>query len=232
MGFNDIVTIRVPGRPGENYDTLPSRILDWPHYRWRGYMLDTGRAPYSIEQIKRTIRICSTFKLNFLMLREGDDELNAFRFNNLKLGHNNPFALTIDDLSELIKYGEEHGIVVFPEIESLGHAAAKRIHYPDLVEGDMYADYWPGFFHLRKANLKVGNPGTYQLLASIYEELFPLLKVPIVHLGLDEVRLSKEEQADHLEKLLPLVDETGNKFGHEMEMIVWSDAPPTPRGIS
>ncbi len=204
------------------------KILDWPHYAWRGYMLDTGRAPYSIEQIKRTIRICSAFKLNFLMLREGDDELNAFKYDNLKLGHDNPFALNIKELSEIIIYGEEHGVVVFPEIESLGHAAAKRLHYPDLIEGDMYTDYWPGFAHMRKANLKVGDPGTYKLLESIYKELFPLLKVPMVHLGLDEVRLPKEKQAEHLKELLPIVDRTGKKHGHEMQMIVWSDAPPTP----
>jgi len=204
------------------------KILDWPRYRWRGYMLDTGRAPYSVEQIKRTIRLCSAFKLNFLILREGDDELNAIKYDHLPLGHNNPYALTIRDLAEIIDYGENYGIVVFPEIESLGHAAAKRHHYPDLIEGDMFTDYWPGFAHMRKANLKVGDPGTYQLLESIYKELFPLLKKPLVHLGLDEVRLPREEQTVHMRRLLPIVNRVGSKNGHEMEMIVWSDAPLTP----
>ena len=204
------------------------KILDWPHYRWRGYMLDTGRSPFSLAQIKRTIRICSASKLNFLMLREGDDELNAIKYKHLPLGQNNPYALSLADLANIIDYGEKHGIVVFFEIESLGHAAAKRLHYPDLIEGDMFTDYWPGFSHLRKANLKVGDPRTYKLLESIYDELFPLLKHPIVHLGLDEVRLPKEQQAEHLVRLLPIVDKVGKKYSHEMKMIVWSDAPPTP----
>ena len=204
------------------------KILDWPHYRWRGYMLDTGRSPFSVAQIKRTIRICSAFKLNFLMLREGDDELNAFKYNHLPLGRKNPYALNLSDLADIIDYGEKHGIVVFPEIESLGHAAAKRLHYPDLIEGDMLTEYWPGFSHLRKANMKVGDSRTYKLLESIYDELFPLLKHPMVHLGLDEVRLPEKDQAEHLVRLLPIVDKVGKKHGHEMEMIVWSDAPLTP----
>ena len=204
------------------------KITDWPHYRWRGYMLDTGRSPFSMAQIKRTIRICSAFKLNFLIIREGDDELNAVRYNHLPLGSKNPYALSIQDFKELVTFGKKYGIAVFPEIESLGHAAAKSIFYPDLVEGGIRTDYWPGFFHRRKANLKVGDPRTYKLLESIYDELFPLLKTPMVHLGLDEVRLSREEQDGHLARLLPIVDKTGKKYGKKMNMIVWSDAPPTP----
>ncbi len=205
-----------------------AKILDWPHYPWRGYMLDTGRAPYSVAQIKRTIRICSVFKLNFLMLREGDDELNAFKYNHLPLGQKNPHALNLTELADIVDYGEKRGIVVFPEIESLGHAAAKKLHYPDLIEGDMFTEYWPGFSHMRKANLKVGNPKTYNLLESIYTELFPVFKHPMVHLGLDEVRLPIKDQAEHFARLLPIVDKVGKKNGREMEMIVWSDGPPTP----
>ncbi|NOX67107.1 MAG: family 20 glycosylhydrolase, partial [Chlorobi bacterium] len=164
-------------------------IIDWSRYPWRGYMLDTGRAPYSVGQIKRTIRICSAFKLNFLIIREGDDELNAFKYKNLPLGSDNPYALTLDDLSELIEYGKEYGITIFPEIESLGHAAAKRKFYPELIQGGLQEDYWPGFYHIRKSNFDVDNPKTYNILQAIYEEIFPRLSVPMVHLGLDEVRL-------------------------------------------
>jgi hexosaminidase len=217
------------GEQRDNKIKIPMvNIFDYPHYRWRGYMLDTGRAPFTVEQIKRTIRICSAFKLNFLMFREGDDELNAIKYKHLPLGHKNPYALTLEEVAEIIDYGEKYGIVVFPEIESLGHAAAKKLHYPDLIEGDKFEEYWPGFTHMRKANFKVGDPRTYRLLASIYDELFPLLKYPLVHLGLDEVRLPEKKQAEHLARLLPTVDQVGKKYGHNMKMIVWSDAPLTP----
>ena len=202
--------------------------LDWPDYPWRGYMLDTGRAPYSPAQIKRTIRIAAMFKLNFLILREGDDELNAFRYDMLPVGRKNPYSLSIDDLRDLVDYGERHGVHVIFEIESLGHAAAKRLFYPEVIEGGFPQEYWPGFVHLRKANFRVGDLRTYQILQSIYEELFPLLRYPVVHLGLDEVQLPDSTQAQHLARLLPLVTQVGQKFGKRLTMIVWSDAPPTP----
>ena len=203
-------------------------IADWPRYSWRGYMLDTGRAPYSPEQIKRIIRICSAFKLNFLIIREGDDELNAFRFNDLPLGSDNPYALTMNDISDLIAYGKKYGLTVFPEIESLGHIESKRKFYPELVQGGIRQDYWPGFYHIRKANLDINNPGTYKLLYAMYDEIFPLLSVPMIHLGLDEVRLTEEEQAEHFSRLIPLTLEVGKKYNKDLDILVWSDAPPTP----
>ncbi len=205
-------------------------ITDWPRYLWRGYMLDTGRAPYSPEQIKRVIRICSAFKLNFLIIREGDDELNAFRFNDLPLGSDNPYALTMSDISDLIAYGKKYGLTVFPEIESLGHIESKRKFYPELIQGGIKQDYWPGFYHTRKANLNINNPGTYKLLYAMYDEIFPLLSVPMVHLGLDEVRLTEEKQEEHFSRLIPMALEVGKKYGKDLNILVWSDAPPTPEG--
>lgn len=205
------------------------KIIDWSRYPWRGYMLDTGRAPYSVKQIERTIRICSAFKLNFLIIREGDDELNAFKYKNLPLGSDNPYALTLDDFSELIEYGKGYGVTVFPEIESLGHAAAKKKFYPEIIQDGLKEDYWPGFNHIRKSNFDVDNPKTYEVLHAMYEEIFPRLSIPMVHLGLDEVRLPMEKQAEHFKKLLPLVDKVGKKNNMKMDMLVWSDAPPTPK---
>jgi hypothetical protein len=58
------------------------RVLDKPRYPWRGFMIDSGRAPNSLPKLKRIIRVCSAFKLNFLVFREGDDELNAVRYGS------------------------------------------------------------------------------------------------------------------------------------------------------
>ncbi len=204
-------------------------ITDWPDYPYRGYMLDTGRAPYSASQIKRVIRICSAFKLNFLIIREGDDELNAFRFNRLPIGSDNPYALTFDDLSDLVSYGKRYGLTVIPEIESLGHIESKKRFYPELIQGGIQQDYWPGFYHIRKANLDINNPETYKLLHAMYDEIFPVFNVPMVHLGLDEVRLKKEQQAEHFARIIPVALDVAAKHNMDPDLLVWSDAPPTPQ---
>ncbi len=203
-------------------------IKDKPHYIWRGFQLDAGRAPFSMGLIKRMIRICSVFKLNQVYFREGDDELNAVKYDNLPIGHKNPGALTINQIKELIDYAEKYGMDFIPEIESLGHVSAKAFHYPALIEGGFEEEYWDGFSHTRKSHFKIDDPKTYNLLESIYDEWFAILKTPMVHLGLDEVRLPAEKQAKHLEKLLPLADKVGVKYGKEMTFLMWSDAPPVP----
>lgn len=213
---------------GETVLAAGAAIDDRPRYPWRGFMIDSGRAPNSLAQMKRIARICSTFKLNFLVFREGDDELAAVRYKTNKLGRENPHALGIDELQEFVVYCERLGISVVPEIESLGHSAAKGLAYPGLAVGGRKTHY-PGVGdHIRKAHLNPDDPRTMTLLESIYGEWFPILNGPFVHLGLDEVRLSKDDQAKHLARLLPLVERVAQQTGRKVTPLVWADAPPTP----
>ena len=204
------------------------RINDWPRYRWRGFMIDSGRAPNSLAQMKRIVRVCSAFKLNYVIFREGDDELAAVRYRTNKLGQENPYALTIAQLAEFATYCEKYGLAVVPEIESLGHSTAKGFAYPELVGGGFEQKY-PGIgSHIRKSSLKPDDPRSLQLLESMYDEWMPLLRSPLVHLGLDEVRLPKDAQAQHLARLLPLIARVAKKHSQTVTPMVWADAPPTP----
>jgi hypothetical protein len=203
-------------------------IEDWPRYQWRGFAIDSGRAPNSLPKIKRIIRVCSTFKLNFMLFREGDDELAAVRYKTNRLGSGNPYAFTMDQVKELIDYAEQYGVTVVPEIESLGHSTAKGFDYPDLVSGGFEHKYGELVTHIRKSHLAPADQRSYELLASVFNEWFGLIKSPLVHLGLDEVRLDPEPQAEHLRGLLELADRVGKEHGLEIEPVVWADAPPTP----
>jgi len=215
-------------REGNSVLACAVRIHDSPRYPWRGYQVDSGRAPNSLPTLKRIVRICSAFKLNAVMFREGDDELNAVKYRTNKLGSLNPCALTMEQVEEFVEYADQHGITVIPEIESLGHSRAKSRHYSHLVEGGIETHYEGIGTHIRKAHLKPGNAESLELLRSIYEEWLPSLESALIHLGLDEVKLSAEEQAKHFERLLPLLDELGRKHDRVLRPIVWADAPGTP----
>jgi len=204
------------------------RIADYPHYRRRGFQFDSGRAPNSPAKMKRILRICAAFKLNFVVFREGDDELNAVRYRTNKLGAENPRALTMEEVADLVEYAGHLGVTVIPEIESLGHSQARCLAYPDLVEGGIETSYEGIGIHVRKANLLPCDPRSYELLRSIYEEWLSVLPSPLLHLGLDEVRLSAEVQAAHFSVLLKVIDELSAAIGREIIPLVWSDAPPTP----
>lgn len=204
------------------------RIMDKPRYTLRGFQIDSGRAPNSLPKLKRIIRICSAFKLNFLLFREGDDEMNAVRYKSNKLGSSNPFALSMEELNELAGYAQNHGITLIPEVESLGHSTAKGMHYPELVSGGFKEIYQGIGSHIRKSHLAPCNSQTFDLLNTIYSEWFSVLQQPLIHLGLDEVRLPRELQAQHLKLLLPLVCQCAARHGVQASPIVWADAPATP----
>ena len=205
------------------------KIKDRPHYKWRGLMIDSGRAPNSPPKIKRIIRICSSFKLNCVIFREGDDELNAVRYRTNKLGSKNPHAITMDEVKDFVEYADLYGVTVIPEIESLGHSGAKGFHYPDLVnDGGVYEPYEGIGIHKRKMYLNPCDERAYRLLESIYDEWLDIIKGPFLHLGLDEVPIGAEQQAAHLKNLLPLLERVAAKHGREIIPWVWSDTPPTP----
>ena len=212
---------------GEVY--LPGvRIDDEPHYAWRGFQFDAGRAPHSMAQMQRIIRICSAFKLNYCIYREGDDELNAVRYRGNPLGSRNPHALSLAQVAELVEYAAGYGVTLVPEIESLGHSGAKGRHYPDLVAGGIETQYEGIGTHRRKVHLLPGDPRALALLEGMYREWAPLLPSPYLHLGLDEVLMPAEPQAEHLARLLEVVERVGRETGRALRPIVWADAPPTP----
>jgi len=202
--------------------------VERPRYPWRGYMIDSGRSPNSLAQMKRIVRVCSALGLNFCVFREGDDELCAVRYRTNRLGSQDPYALTMDQVEEFVDYADSYGITVVPEIESLGHSTAKGRYYPELVSGGFEHHYEGIGVHVRKSHLAPADPRSYELLESIYDEWFAIIRGPFVHLGLDEVRLPAEEQARHLEGLLELVDQVAARHGKQITPIVWADAPKTP----
>ena len=209
-----------------------ARIEDQPRYRWRGFMIDSGRAPNSLPKLQRIIRICSALKLNFVIFREGDDELNAVRYQTNRLGSANPCALTIEQVREFVRYARRHGITVIPEIESLGHSQAKRRHYPDLVTSGRPQHYEGIGEHIRKAHLLPEDPRSYDLLESVYREWLGVLDHGMLHLGLDEVPLPADQQARHFRGLLERIETVEQNLGRRITPLVWADAPPTPPGLA
>ncbi len=203
-------------------------ISDWPRYAWRGFMFDSGRAPNSPAKMRRIIRICSAFRLNCFILREGDDELNAVRYRRLPLGTRNPCALGMDEVAALSDYARGLGVTLVPEIEALGHSAAKGMHYPDLVDGGIETIYEGIGVHRRKMHLHPADPRVLDLLRAMLDEWMPILPSPNLHLGLDEVLMPREPQAEHLARLLAVIDALSERYGQVLAPVVWADAPATP----
>lgn len=152
-------------------------ILDWPALKTRELMLDLGRAPFSMPLLKRCIRIMARLKINTLHLHLFDDQLNSLRFDKLPLGSENPFAITLDQLRQIIAYARSYHVAVVPELECWGHAGSILYHYPRLYGAP---GMWGGY------SFGIGEE-LYTLLEQMLDEVVPVLDSPCdVHLGLDE----------------------------------------------
>ena len=54
------------------------RIVDWPSFRVRGWMMDVGRTYVSLEELKREVDIFSQFKVNENELLGTYEEMTAY----------------------------------------------------------------------------------------------------------------------------------------------------------
>ena len=200
------------------------QIRDWPHYRTREVMLDMGRAPYSMKLLRRVIRIMARLKLNGLHLHLYDDHLNSLRFKKLPLGKENPRAISIDDLAEIVSFARRHHIAVVPELEAWGHAGAILYHYPELYGASAANEGY---------SFGIGE-SLYDLLEKMFDEVIPVLEPECaVHVGLDEARwallpsVPPERESHyspkmHVVRLHEILQKLGRKHGRSIRMRLWS----------
>lgn len=198
-------------------------ITDWPRYRHRWFMLDMGRAPYSLAALQRYVRIAARLKYNGIQLHLYDNELNGCRFRNLPLGSENPFALDVADYASLITYAAGYGVEIIPELESWGHAGSILQHYPHL--------YGATRLHGKGHSFGIGKE-TFALLGKMYGEWLDILPDGNwFHVGLDEANWCLLPGADpavyhrfNLVRLIhTLVNEKAAERGKTIRLALWHD---------
>jgi hypothetical protein len=218
---------------GDELDLLD--IADAPALQARELMLDLARAPFSMPLLKRCIRIMARLKLNTLHLHLFDDQLNSLRFEKLPLGRENPWALSLDQLRQVIAYARSYHIAVVPELEFWGHAGSILHHYPHLYGAP---GMWGGY------SFGIGEE-LYPLLEQILDEVVPVLDSPCdVHLGLDEAiwaTLPSVKEADklkytpetHVGRLHDILQNVADRHGKQVRMRIWADhgGRPIPETI-
>lgn len=209
------------------------KITDKPQYKLRSFMVDLGRATFSLSYLKRIVRIMAQLKLNTLHLHIFDDQLCGVRWNKLPIGHENPYSLTMSELADLINYAKTFHVAVMPELESWGHVQSILYHYPELYgcEG-----MWGGM------SFGIGQK-TYQLLSKIYDEIVEIIDHDaMVHVGLDEARwqvLKGEKNKGHnptnmVQKVYSLLQASAKKHKKNITMHLWADhgGRPLPKNIA
>ena len=170
------------------------RITDWPRFKWRGFMHDSGRNFLEVEHVKGLIDAMSRCKMN--LFHWHFTEYYGWRLESKvypELQRDSSFYIryigkyyTHQEFRDVVAYAAAKGVTVMPEFDIPGHALAFRRAF--------------GFKTMR-------DEGVREKLCDLVDELCSLASkelMPFIHLGSDEARLPEEKVPPQW--MAPIVD--------------------------
>ena len=179
--FNALQTVRQLIRKNNKKYSMPyCRIKDAPAFPVRGLMLDVGRNYMSVPFLKSVVRRLSHYKINVLHLHLSDDpgwrvEVNKYPELTVETSFwptRQPGKFyTQEDIKSICDFCDSLNIRVIPEIDMPGHSAAFR----KAIGKDMQT------------------PEGMQVLKEALDEIIPLFKDSLFHIGSDEVHFKMKE---------------------------------------
>lgn len=181
-----------------------------------GVMLDCSRnAVYKVETVKKFIDDLSAMGYNTLMLYTEDtyEIPNQPRFGYLRGRY------SLDELREIVNYGEEKGVELIPCIQTLAHL------------NQIFR--WGEYCAYRDIDdiLLIDDDRTYRLIDDMFSAIRSVFKTNRVHIGMDEAHnIGRGRYFDihgmenrfelisrHLKKVLEIADK------YNFKAMMWSD---------
>lgn len=155
------------------------KIVDWPAFPMRGFMMDCGRSFIPLDDLKKIIRFCAALKINVFHwhLTENQGwrmESRAFPQLNAPENYTRDAGrfYTFEEARELVDFCDSLGVQVIPEIDMPGHSAAFERAFGCPMQSEK------------------GSQILKTLIDELIREAFPSKNVVYFHVGTDEVRIS------------------------------------------
>ncbi len=240
-GFQTVRQLLQPSLNSKSQLTLPCMtVQDYPHFKYRGLMLDVSRHFFPIAFIKKYIDLMSFYKLNTFHWHLCDDqgwrieikkypklqEIASYR-NETLIGHGRNLwphydskryggYYTQEEVKEIVEYARLRHIIIIPEIELPGHCMGALAAHPELgCTGGPYktATRWGIFSDVYCA----GNEKTFEFLKNVLTEIVSLFPSTYIHIGGDEVHKKMWSNCPQCQKRITTeklknVDELQNYF--------------------
>ncbi|UUF13920.1 MULTISPECIES: beta-N-acetylhexosaminidase [Flavobacterium] len=182
-----------------------SQISDFPRFTWRGLMIDAARHFQPVDVIKRNIDALAAMKMNVFHWHLVDDQgwrIETKKHPKLIELASDGLYYTQEEIRNIVKYADERGILIVPEIDVPGHGSAILTAYPEIgskvitltggtseknIQGTAISTYGiernAGIF---TPTLDPSNPKTYKILNELFDEVCPLFPGAYFHIGGDE----------------------------------------------
>ena len=193
------------------------KITDRPVYPFRSFHIDCARHYFSVDELKKMIRMSAEFKLNYFHWHISDDqgwrieslrypklhEVSSVRggdhFGNYHSDQTEGGYYSRAEVKEIIEYCGRFGIEIVPEIDMPGHVTAILAAYPELsclgepVEVGMRAGIFKELFC-------AGKEETFTFIFELLEELLELFPGQYFHIGGDEAPKERWRACPHCQK--------------------------------
>ena len=180
-------------------------IVDWPAFKIRGFMHDTGRNFQSVAQLKEQIEILAQYKYNVFHWHLTDNP--GWRLESKKYPELQSEAATTrqkgrfytqEDFKDILAFCKERNITVIPELDIPGHTESFR----------------------KSLNIKtMRDQKVKPILLDLFGELLSLAdanEMPYIHIGTDEVKGEIESVSnDVILEIMNLIKDNSR------EVIVW-----------
>ena len=204
--FYGIQTLKQVFRNINNKGVFPQlTISDFPAFKIRGFMHDTGRNFQSLELLKEQLNIMALYKYNVFHWHLTDNpgwrleskkypELQSDEATSRKKGK----FYTQEDFKEILAYCKDRHITVIPELDIPGHTDAFR----------------------KALDVKtMSDPKVKPILLDLFSELITLSNandMPYIHIGTDEVRAETEQVSNDV-----ILDIMNLLRDNNREAVVW-----------
>ena len=183
-----LVDIRVGKGGTRTIPSAPVHLVDAPHMKFRGLMIDSGRHFLPVAKIKNIIEGVSMLKLNVIhwhtvdaqsfatcsakfpsLCEQGAYPQNSTRYRNVPRAKYSP-----EDLRDVVAFGKEHGVRIMPEWDVPGHGSW-GFGMPELMTSAC------------KDALDVSRPQLYTFLREFLLEMGSIFEGDMLFLGGDEL---------------------------------------------
>jgi hexosaminidase len=184
------------------------KIVDYPRFSWRGYMLDDARHFHGKDIVKKILDLMALLKLNIFHWHLTDDqgwrieikkypkltEIGSKREETQISGflqtktngipHSGFYSQK--DLREIISFAKDRFITVIPEIDMPGHTRAALASY-NYLSCKEYPFRVSPHWGIHKDVLCIGKEEVFEFVENILQEIIELFPSDVIHIGGDEV---------------------------------------------
>ncbi len=187
----------VSARPADAVAASTGTIVDGPALDWRGLMLDSSRHFQNVETLEWVLELMAVHKLNRFHWHLTDDQgwrlevpgwpkLTTAGAWRTEAGRRVGGFYSAADVRRVVAFAARRHIIIIPEVDLPGHAAAALAAYPELSATGEPREV-PLDWGVVDGVLSIGRASVAQFTDDVLATLVDLFPGPWIHWGGDEV---------------------------------------------